>query len=62
MFIKIEGERLVNLDEVEIVELRHSNRTVNVYSGGVLTVPDSHILYRYYSKLELEPEPSEEKV
>lgn len=61
MFIKVEGEKLVNLDLVEVVELYHSKKLASAYCGGAVTVPDSHILYLYYTGLELAPRPEEPK-
>lgn len=62
MFIKVEGEKLVNLELVEVVELYHSKKTASAYCGGAVTVPDSHILYLYYTtKVEIEPTPEEPK-
>ena len=61
MFIKVEGERLVNLDLVEVVELYHSKRLASAYCGGAVTVPDSHILYLHFTGIELEKTPEEPK-
>lgn len=61
MFLLIEGDRLINLDQVKIVELNHSRKTASVLMGMGTAAHDSYVLYRYYSKLELEDAPPEEK-
>jgi hypothetical protein len=46
MFIKIEGNQLINLDLISRIEMSDKNREAKLYNAGVYEA-DSKIVYEY---------------
>ena len=49
-FLRIEADRMVNLELVDIVELKHNKQVASLWTGGVIQVPDSAICYAYFAE------------
>lgn len=56
MWLKIEGDVLVNLDLIDKVEHRHDREVSTLWTGGATNVPESHVAYLYFmGKLAQKP-------
>ncbi len=58
--LELEDHRLLNVELVTVVQMNHRYKVASVWDAGVVTVADSHILYRYYLSLEKIEMPAEE--
>ena len=54
MFLEIEGDKLLNIDLVDVVELNHQKMSATLWSGGVNVSSESKIAYRYFMQLPAE--------
>ena len=50
MFIQIEGDRLVNLDLIEVVEMIHHKGVANIYAGAMIIAAESSMVYAYFDQ------------
>lgn len=49
MFLEVEGEKLINVDSIGQVELKHAKKEATLWSGGIIIVADSRIAYDYFA-------------
>lgn len=50
MFIRIEGDILVNLDLIEKVEMIHNRGVANIYAGAMIITAESAMMYAYFEQ------------
>jgi hypothetical protein len=48
MKLRIEGDRAVELDLVDVIEFRHQRQVATAFVAAIPIVTESEILYRYY--------------
>ena len=46
-FLEVEGEKLINLDLIDEVELKHAHQVASLWCGGTVRIADSRIAYTY---------------
>lgn len=52
MFLKAEGERIVNVELIDMVEFKHSKKQATLWSAGVPVLSDSELAYVYFADNE----------
>ena len=47
IFLAIEGDVLVNVQQLDVIEVHARKKTAIGYIGGKMAVPDSSVLYEF---------------